>query len=48
MTTAAARDKRNNWSEWGQENTGNIVSRRVPCGGCSIHHDEEECGKNFA
>jgi len=39
---------RNNWNEWGQENKGFIVSRRVPCAGCSIHHDAEECGKEFA
>jgi ADP-heptose:LPS heptosyltransferase/tetratricopeptide (TPR) repeat protein len=38
---------RNNWNEWGQENNGYIVSRRVPCAGCSIHHDPEECGKGF-
>lgn len=37
---------RNNWNEWGQE-TGLIVSRRVPCAGCVIHHDPEECGKDF-
>ena len=39
---------RNNWNEWGQENKGLIISRRVPCAGCSIHHDPEECGKDFA
>jgi ADP-heptose:LPS heptosyltransferase len=39
---------RNNWSEWGQENTGFVISRRVPCAGCSLHHDPEECGKDFA
>jgi ADP-heptose:LPS heptosyltransferase/tetratricopeptide (TPR) repeat protein len=38
---------RNNWNEWGQENSGYIVSRKVPCAGCSIHHDPEECGKGF-
>jgi ADP-heptose:LPS heptosyltransferase/tetratricopeptide (TPR) repeat protein len=38
---------RNNWNEWGQENGGLIVSRKVPCAGCSIHHDPEECGKGF-
>lgn len=37
-----------NWSEWGQENVGSIVSRRVPCAGCAIFHDAEECGKEFA
>jgi ADP-heptose:LPS heptosyltransferase len=39
---------RNNWNEWGQENKGYIVSRRTPCAGCSLHHDPEECGKDFA
>ena len=37
-----------NWNEWGQEQTGLIVSRRVPCAGCAIYHDVEECGKGFA
>jgi ADP-heptose:LPS heptosyltransferase/tetratricopeptide (TPR) repeat protein len=37
-----------NWSEWGQENVGSIISRRVPCAGCAIFHDPEECGKEFA
>jgi ADP-heptose:LPS heptosyltransferase len=37
-----------NWSEWGQENVGAIISRRVPCAGCVIFHDPEECGKDFA
>ncbi|PZU10304.1 MAG: hypothetical protein DI605_06935 [Sphingomonas sp.] len=39
---------RNNWNEWGQENGGLIVSRRVPCTGCLVWHDPEECGKDFA
>jgi ADP-heptose:LPS heptosyltransferase len=39
---------RNNWNEWGQENGGLILSRKVPCAGCLIHHDPEECGKDFA
>jgi ADP-heptose:LPS heptosyltransferase len=39
---------RHNWNEWGHENNGYIISRRVPCAGCSIHHDPEECGKGFA
>lgn len=36
------------WAEWGQENVGTIISRRVPCAGCAIFHDIEECGKDFA
>ena len=39
---------RNNWDEWGHENQGYIISRRVPCAGCAIHYDPEECGKDFA
>lgn len=38
---------RNNWSEWGQENGGFIISRKVPCAGCLIHYDPEECGRDF-
>ena len=37
-----------NWSEWGQEMTGCIISRRVPCAGCAIGLDGEDCGKDFA
>lgn len=37
---------RTNWSEWGQEITGTIISRRVPCAGCGIVA-AEECGKDF-
>jgi ADP-heptose:LPS heptosyltransferase len=39
---------RHNWNEWGHENHGYIISRRVPCAGCVIHDDPEECGKDFA
>jgi ADP-heptose:LPS heptosyltransferase len=37
-----------NWSEWGQEMTGRIISRRVPCAGCAIGTQGEDCGKDFA
>jgi len=37
-----------NWIEWGQEEVGTIISRRVPCAGCAIFHDAEECGKDFS
>lgn len=37
-----------NWTEWGQEEIGKIISRRVPCQGCAIFHDPDECGKDFA
>jgi ADP-heptose:LPS heptosyltransferase len=37
-----------NWSEWGQEIGGAIVSRRVPCAGCALHYDSDECGKGYA
>jgi ADP-heptose:LPS heptosyltransferase len=36
------------WSEWGQETSGVIVSRRVPCAGCTLRHDPDECGKDVA
>jgi len=36
-----------NWSEWGQELTGAIITRKLPCAGCSIYHDVDECGKDF-
>jgi ADP-heptose:LPS heptosyltransferase len=39
---------RHNWNEWGHENNGYIITRKVPCAGCNIHHDPEECGKGFA
>lgn len=37
-----------NWNEWGQDVSGAIVSRRVPCAGCGIGGDAEDCGKDFA
>lgn len=37
-----------NWNEWGQEPSGVIISRRVPCAGCGIAQDAENCGKGFA
>jgi ADP-heptose:LPS heptosyltransferase len=37
-----------NWNEWGQEASGLIVSRRVPCAGCGIGENGEECGKEWA
>jgi len=36
------------WREWGQEQAGVVMSRRVPCAGCAIFHDADECGKDFA
>lgn len=36
-----------NWQEWGQENVGVIVSRKMPCAGCALLHDAEECGRDF-
>jgi ADP-heptose:LPS heptosyltransferase len=37
---------RNNWNEWGQENGGYIISRKLPCAGCLIHYEPEDCGKD--
>jgi ADP-heptose:LPS heptosyltransferase len=39
---------RHNWSEWGHENRGYIITRRVPCAGCNVERDPEECGKGYA
>jgi ADP-heptose:LPS heptosyltransferase/Flp pilus assembly protein TadD len=39
---------RHNWNDWGHQNRGYIISRRVPCAGCDLHYDPEECGKGFA
>ena len=36
-----------NWSEWGQEHSGVIVTRKVPCAGCLVYHDVDECGADF-
>ena len=40
---------RNNWVEWGQDSSGCIITRRVPCAGCLIQNDQEaqECGREF-
>lgn len=38
---------RNNWNEWGQENTGVVMSRRVPCAGCQVKDFPDECGRDF-
>ena len=35
-----------NWSEWGQDGSGVILTRRVPCYGCGIELTEE-CGKEL-
>ncbi len=36
---------RQNWTEWGQSPTGAVISRNVPCAGCALHHNPEECAK---
>ncbi len=46
--TISIHSARINWGEWGQELTGSIISRRVPCAGCMLYHDADECGKAFA
>ncbi len=40
---------RNNWSEWGQDMGGYIVTRKVPCAGCMIQNypESDECGRDF-
>ena len=37
---------RTNWNDWGQELTGSIISRKVPCAGCQIYYEQDECGKD--
>lgn len=36
-----------NWGEWGQELTGKILHRQVPCAGCHVYNDPEECGRDI-
>ncbi len=36
---------RQNWTEWGQSPTGLVISRNVPCAGCALHFNPEECAK---
>jgi ADP-heptose:LPS heptosyltransferase len=45
----ALQNARNNWSEWGQENGGYIISRKIPCAGCLIQNypESDECGRDF-
>lgn len=40
---------RNNWAEWGHENEGYIMTRKLPCAGCQIQHYPEslDCGRDF-
>ncbi|WP_420138955.1 glycosyltransferase family 9 protein [Sphingomonas sp.] len=40
---------RNNWAEWGHENEGFIMTRKLPCAGCQIQHYPEslDCGRDF-
>ncbi len=36
-----------NWAEWGQELSGVVLHRQVPCAGCHVYNDPEECGKDI-
>jgi ADP-heptose:LPS heptosyltransferase len=36
-----------NWGEWGQELSGKILHRQVPCAGCHVYNDPEECGRDI-
>ena len=36
-----------NWGEWGQEHSGVVLHRSVPCAGCHVYNDPEECGKDI-
>ncbi|WP_442678962.1 glycosyltransferase family 9 protein [Sphingomonas sp. ASY06-1R] len=48
IKTVTLHTARINWSTWGHEGDGVILSRRVPCAGCDIFYDSEDCGKDFA
>ena len=37
-----------NWTEWAQENVGTVISRKLPCAGCAILHNADECGRGYA
>jgi ADP-heptose:LPS heptosyltransferase len=43
--TASLHINRLNWSEWGQNGRGIIISKKTPCGGCGLN-DERLCGKD--
>ncbi|CAB3782108.1 glycosyltransferase family 9 protein [Pararobbsia alpina] len=36
------------WGEWGQEQTGVVISRKVPCAGCGLHHEPDDCAQGVA
>nr|WP_243853818.1 glycosyltransferase family 9 protein [Sphingopyxis panaciterrae] len=36
------------WEEWGQEISGVVLSRKVPCAGCYLHYEPTECAKDVA
>ena len=41
---------RNNWCEWGHDQGGYIITRKIPCAGCLIQNypESDECGRDFA
>jgi len=45
VPTVSVHVGRLNWSEWGQDGLGEIVSKRVPCVGCGLN-DVELCGRD--
>jgi len=36
------------WEEWGQEISGVVMSRKVPCAGCYLHYEPADCAKDVA
>jgi ADP-heptose:LPS heptosyltransferase len=46
IETVSIHSPRTNWSEWGQVDSGCIISRRVPCAGCAIV-SKEECAREL-
>jgi ADP-heptose:LPS heptosyltransferase len=39
---------RSDWREWGQELTGVVIGRQVPCAGCQLQYESEECVQDVA
>lgn len=44
VPTVSAHIDRLNWSEWGQDARGTIVSKAIPCAGCGLN-DIDLCGR---
>lgn len=45
VQTVSLHVNRLNWSEWGQDSRGAIITKRVPCSGCGLN-DVQMCAKD--